>query len=206
MSTVVILRPERDQVEKVFSTWADQLLSASEGSGLVIRDLRGPAVTRDSIRDALSDTAIVIFFGHGGPGEWGRPPLASLYTETDLEGGATQAIVAVACSSAQIFGRAAVERGSTSQFVGFFESLTAFIPQSKAFGKAITQALRLLFDGTPSADRCADALRAGFRVQENLYQPNGGLLNGLPDAAMIYLCALSNRQAVRGYPSDPFGR
>jgi hypothetical protein len=118
MTTRLFITTRTDNVDGyMYQRWAQPLLeSANEHAGISLMPLHDPG--RIEIDRHLPTTQGLIYFGHGTPEAMGGPPLIDALNI----GQASGTIVAVACRTAAVLGRAAVA-GGVDSYIGFIDDV-----------------------------------------------------------------------------------
>lgn len=107
MAAVVIIRPERDGLERELSRWADPFIARlNDRPTTAAVDLRGSGATRQAVEKELGPDKLIVYWGHGDRVSLGQP--IPLIDEDNIRACRGSIIVAIACYSAAELGRLAV--------------------------------------------------------------------------------------------------
>ena len=197
MSTIAVVRPESDPVERSLSTWATLLLGSMKGAkGVSTTDLKGVAVTRKSVVNAVTGKDATLFFCHGTKTRLGHPTaLVDTSNVSCLKG---SVVVAFSCLAGDQLGRDAVANGA-SAFLGFDDLLTNYVKQPSLFGQDVERAARGLVLSGKTVGNTRASLDQHFKQVEKDYR-TGGPKSGHPDATVIWMAAHINWRGlvVRG--------
>jgi len=111
---VVVVRPERNEVERQLSRWAQYFVDDCSPS---VIDLRGPAADARAVEDALVPNSLTVYWGHGTQDLLGDPPLIGRHNIARCRGGI---VVAIAGWSALGLGQYAVSpEVGVAAYLGF---------------------------------------------------------------------------------------
>src|SRR5271157_5302231 len=115
MAAVLLIRPANDAVAIELSGWAATLKSHS--STHQITDLAAASATRSGVDNGLSPHDLTIFFGHGTPSRL-RGSSVDLVDAANVGSASGKALIAIACSSADVLGPTAIKLG-VKAYLGF---------------------------------------------------------------------------------------
>ncbi len=120
MGNLLLIRPANDPVALELSSWAAALKSVSTIHSITT-DLASAAATRAAVDAGLPAHDAILFFGHGTPTKL-RAATVNLVDATNVGLAAQKAVIAVACSSADILGTTAISQGVIA-YLGFTKKL-----------------------------------------------------------------------------------
>jgi hypothetical protein len=188
MSTVAIVRPESDPVERGLSSWAALLLMSIQGkSGVVTTDLRGVAVTRARVVTTVTGKDVTLLFSHGTKTALGTP--VSLIDATNVSCFKGSVVVAFSCLAGDQLGPGAAAHGARA-FLGFDDVLTNYLTQPNLFGQGVEKAATALVLNRKTVATTRTALEKHFKQIERGYHT--GPHRRHVDATVIWLAAHVN--------------
>ena len=201
MPTVLLVRPANNAVAIELSTWGATLNSFSGSSATTVGiDLRSAAANRAAVDSSLPQHDGLFFFGHGTPTKLlgANSDLLDI-NNAGLASG--KAIVAIACSSADALGPAAINVG-VGAYIGFTKKLTWISgdPDGK-FQPAICLGPETLMQGGSIRD-AVKAMQNALVQVENYYHSGVGRTS--PDAAIGFLSAFWDRSCLKSLGNDYF--
>lgn len=188
MSTVAIVRPESDSVERSLSSWAALLLGSIQGkSGVATTDLRGVGVTRASVVTTVTRKGVSLLFSHGTKTALGTP--RALVDAKNVSCFNGSVVVAFSCLAGDQLGSDAVANGARA-FLGFDDLLTNYVKQPNLFGQGVEKAATALVLSGKTVGATRSTLEKHFKQIEGDYHT--GPRRGHVDATVIWLAAHVN--------------
>lgn len=167
MARVLLIRPDGDHAERILGSWADgvaAILPTDRQSDLA--DLRGSAVTRENVLEALAGCDVAVYFGHGTASGLGAD--GGLLRPADIHLTSPKVLVAFACYSVLPF-QSLVANGRLRAVLGF-DDLLIFptLPgPASVFPSLLQEPLTSFLWGDTTIGDLHGALRDGFqRVRE----------------------------------------
>jgi len=124
MSSILLVRPANDAVAIELSAWAagvKKLAASSSGTSVGV-DLASGAATRAAVDLELPNHEATFFCGHGTPTKL-RGAGIDLVDAANVGLAAKRGILAIACSSADTLGPAAIQN-NVKAYLGFTKKLT----------------------------------------------------------------------------------
>lgn len=186
MATVLLVRPASDRAAVELSDWAARLKHfPTFTKPPQITDLASASATRAAVDAGLSSNDLIIFFGHGTASRL-RGSSVDLVDVANIGVAANKGIVAIACSSAEILGAAAIKYG-VSAYLGFTAKLVWVTgdPDDR-FRPALCAGAEALL----APNQMDDAFRFMFQELTNVadyYHSGDGRKK--PNATLGYVCA-----------------
>jgi hypothetical protein len=196
VSTIAVVRPESDPVERSLSTWATLLLGSMKGAkGVSTTDLKGVAVTRKSVVNAVTGKDATLFFVMEPRPDWATPP--PWWTPATCR--ASRARSSWPFLSRRRPARPRCRGNGASAFLGFDDLLTNYVKQPSLFGQDVERAARGLVLSGKTVGNTRASLDQHFKQVEKDYR-TGGPKSGHPDATVIWMAAHINWRGlvVRG--------
>ncbi len=186
MASVLLLRPANDAVAIELSGWAATLKSCSTPHQFT--DLTSASATRAAVDAGLPVHDLTTFFGHGAPSRLRGSP-GDLVDATNVGSASRKAIIAIACSSADILGRTAISQG-VAAYLGFTRKLTWLSgdPDTQ-FQPAFCAAPLALLNCLTMAHAETDMFT---KLEEVVDYYDSGAGNKSPNAAIGYLSAFGD--------------
>jgi hypothetical protein len=200
MPTVLLVRPANNAVAIELSTWGATLNSFSGSRATIGADLPSAAATRAAVDSSLPQHNGLFFFGHGTPTKLlgASSDLLDVNNVSLASGGA---IVAIACSSADTLGPAAIKSG-VEAYIGFTKKLTWISGDpDRKFQPAICSGAETLMQGGSMKD-AVGAMQKALSQVENYYHSGAGRTS--PDAAIGFLSAFWDRSYLKSLGNDYF--
>lgn len=120
MADVLFIRPSYDTITSTLHQWADDVVSALQGSGAHnCRELSGARATRVNTDTQLQQpTDCVVFYGHGDNGHLFSQHGPAALDQANDHRLARKLVYVVACDSAQSLGQDAVSKGAKA-YIGY---------------------------------------------------------------------------------------
>ena len=159
---ILILRPERDAIEKALSAWASNVVSAISGNPAcaIVADVRGDnAIASANISDQISKADVIVYFGHGSVAALGDPVVVGNQEEAALK---DKLLVGIACYAGKIFGKELAENSDAEGYLGFDDQLVVYDAYPSIFSAVIEAGLQDLVDPARSGADAANTLRREF--------------------------------------------
>jgi hypothetical protein len=198
MTSIVVIRPEDQQVARDASRVADRLVLAVANSSHDSLELRGhrTQITRAQIEASIPGANLVLYVGHGEADA--LVGLTRLIDSSNIGLAAGSLFVAIACHSAARLGPQAILRG-VEAYLGWETWLTLLTPSvyGDPFGQAFERALMELFQEI-SIGKAARYLSLELNKVVDFYRSGPGAAdpNAVFGAAFAYWDA--NHIVVRG--------
>jgi hypothetical protein len=161
-----------DITERELARWATALGGAILAAGFSgeLRTLTGPVIEPESMVEALANSDVTFFFGHGVADRLGRP--SHLIDAATIRHAATPVIVALACDSGRGLGPRAVASGVRA-YLGFSDLLVVPIGDVQ-FRSRLVVPLTQFALGTTDIGTLGDDLIRMFQATEEYYRVGPG--------------------------------
>jgi hypothetical protein len=190
MAIVFLVRPANNAVAIELSQWGASLHNVKSATGVSISaDYASTAATRSAVDTSLPVHSAMFFFGHGAPSKL-LGANTDLVDSKNVGFAKSAAIVAIACSSADVLGPVSIKNG-VEAYIGFTKKLTWISGDpDRQFQPAICSGPETLMQGRDIGTALATMQNELVSV-ENYYHSGSG--KSSPDAPIGFLSAFWDR-------------
>jgi hypothetical protein len=192
MANFCAIRPANDAASLELSIWCAALLPAIAGSNhTVATDLYASAAVRRAVERAFANIRCVLFFGHGTETELLGARDAALVDGLNIAQARGAIFISIACSSASVLGRNAIENGVES-YLGFSGPFAwvARDPDNR-FQPATCRGILGMLEGMTTG-AATQTMGEAFTEVVDFYLSGAG--QGTTNSAFGYLTAFWDRQ------------